>query len=408
MNSRDRSMQLPASAPKCSLQASASRRSMSKPRASASPADGQPPSHSSHRGVRHASALEAEEAQELEEFDAEELRRQAWLEGIEDPVYMYLQEIGQVPLLTAEEEVALATDIRAGQQAEKRLKKRQYQSEEERQRLEEAVSAGDIAQRRLILSNLRLVVSVAKRYVGRGMSLLDLIQEGNLGLLRAVERFDPEMGNRFSTYAIWWIRQAISRAIADQARTIRVPVHVVESINRLLRVQRELLQELGREPTTEEIAVRMGFLSEEDLNAVQQYRARGAEMPAALRRRFARAVGKVRQIIQVSQEPLSLETPMDEDQDSSLGDFIEDRAVQAPADVAARNLLREQMQQVLTDLTDKERQVLELRYGLLDGQSRTLEEVGELMSLTRERVRQIEIKALRKLRLLDDLREYLS
>ncbi|MGC8827681.1 MAG: sigma-70 family RNA polymerase sigma factor, partial [Anaerolineae bacterium] len=304
---------------------------------------------------------------ELEEFDAEELRRQAWLEGSEDPVYMYLQEIGQVPLLNAEEEIALANKIRAGQEAEKRLRKKQYQSEEERQELEKAISVGDIAQRKLILSNLRLVVSVAKRYVGHGMSLLDLIQEGNIGLLKAVERFDPDMGNKFSTYAIWWIRQAITRAIADQARTIRVPVHVVESINRLLRVQRQLLQELGHEPTTEEIAAAMGFLSAGDLEAVRQCRSRGEEPPAELRRRFYKAVSKVRQIIQVSQEPLSLETPVDEEQDSSLGDFIEDRAVQAPVDVATRNLLRQQMQEALTDLTERERQVLELRFGLADG-----------------------------------------
>lgn len=408
----------PAFAPARSFQARATRRSAQKPGASASSLAGQHAGrhapHSTRPGSARTSSHPEEEASELlaeqEEFDAEELRRQAWLEGSEDPVYMYLQEVGQVPLLNAEEEITLAAAIRAGQEAEKRLRKKQYQSDEERQTLEQAVSAGDIAQRRLILSNLRLVVSVAKRYVGRGMSLLDLIQEGNMGLLKAVERFDPDMGNKFSTYAIWWIRQAITRAIADQARTIRVPVHVVESINRLLRVQRQLLQELGHEPTTEEIAVEMGFLSAGDLEAVRQYRARGAEPPAELRRRFYKAINKVRQIIQVSQEPLSLETPVDEEQDSSLGDFIEDRAVQAPVDVAARNLLREQMQEVLTDLTGRERQVLELRFGLADGQPHTLEEVGEELGVTRERIRQIEIKALEKLRHLDQsrkLRDYL-
>lgn len=417
MKARRHCTQSPAFAPVRAAQASVSRRSNQKPRTSASSA-GQPAGRRTARGTypnsTRANPLEEGEPQEpldqLGEFDAEELRRQAWLEGSEDPIYMYLQEIGQVPLLSAEEEIALATDIRAGQEAEKCLKKRLYQNEEERQALERAVTAGDIAQRKLILSNLRLVVSVAKRYVGRGLSLLDLIQEGNMGLLRAVERFDATIGNKFSTYAIWWIRQAVTRAIADQARTIRVPVHVVENINRFLRVQRQLLQELGREPTTEEIALEMGFLSEGDLQAVQQYRARGEEPPAELRRRFYKALNKVRQIIQVSQEPLSLETPVDEELDSSLGDFIEDRTVQAPMDVATRNLLREQMQEALTDLTARERQVLELRFGLADGQPHTLEEVGEELGVTRERIRQIEIKALEKLRHLDQsrkLRDYL-
>ncbi|MGQ9516141.1 MAG: RNA polymerase sigma factor [Anaerolineae bacterium] len=412
MKARRHGTQLPACAPARAVQASATRRSNQKPQAFASSA-GQPAGRRMSRDTRPNSSDEGEPQDLLDglgEFDAEELRRQAWLGSSEDPVYMYLQEIGRVPLLSAEEEIALAIDIRAGQEAEKRLRKKLYQKDEERQELERAVTAGDIAQRRLILSNLRLVVSVAKRYVGRGMSLLDLIQEGNMGLLRAVERFDPNMGNKFSTYAIWWIRQAVTRAIADQARIIRVPVHVVESINRLLQVQRRLLQELGREPTTEEIALEMGFLSGSDLQAVQQYRVRGEEPPAELRRHLCKALNKVRQIIQVSQEPLSLETPVDTEQDSSLGDFIEDRAVQAPADVATRNLLREQMQEMLTDLTERERQVLELRFGLADGQPHTLEEVGEALGVTRERIRQIEIKALEKLRHLDQsrkLRDYL-
>ena len=262
--------------------------------------------------------------------------------NIEDPVRMYLKEIGKVPLLTAEEEIELA--------------KRMEEGDEE-------------AKKRLAEANLRLVVSIAKRYVGRGMLFLDLIQEGNLGLIKAVEKFDYNKGFKFSTYATWWIRQAITRAIADQARTIRIPVHMVETINKLIRVSRQLLQELGREPTPEEIAERM-------------------EIP----------VERVREIIKISQEPVSLETPIGEEEDSHLGDFIQDDNVPVPADAAAFTLLKEQLTDVLATLTERERKVLRLRFGLDDGRARTLEEVGKEFNVTRERIRQIEAKALRKLR----------
>lgn len=262
--------------------------------------------------------------------------------SIEDPVRMYLKEIGKVSLLTADEEIELA--------------KRMEQGDED-------------AKKRLAEANLRLVVSIAKRYVGRGMLFLDLIQEGNLGLIKAVEKFDYRKGYKFSTYATWWIRQAITRAIADQARTIRIPVHMVETINKLIRVSRQLLQELGREPTPEEIAEEM-------------------KMP----------VDRVREILKISQEPVSLETPIGEEEDSHLGDFIQDDNVPVPADAAAFTLLKEQLIEVLGTLTEREQKVLRLRFGLDDGRARTLEEVGKEFNVTRERIRQIEAKALRKLR----------
>jgi RNA polymerase primary sigma factor len=278
--------------------------------------------------------------------------------SLDDPVRMYLREIGRVPLLSAEEEVRLAQRMERGR-AE--LLKRPAN-----QRI---IDDGEEAQRCLTEANLRLVVSVAKKYIGRGMSLLDLIQEGNIGLIRAVEKFDYTKGYKFSTYATWWIRQAITRAIADQARTIRIPVHMVETINRLIRISRRLLQELGREPTSEEIAEQMEISPE-----------------------------KVREIIKVSQEPVSLETPIGEEDDSHLGDFIEDHTALAPADAASHQLLKEQVEDVLDSLTERERKVLQLRFGLDDGRSRTLEEVGKEFHVTRERIRQIEAKALRKLR----------
>ena len=262
--------------------------------------------------------------------------------SIEDPVRMYLKEIGKVPLLSAEEEIELAKRMELGDQE---------------------------AKKRLAEANLRLVVSIAKRYVGRGMLFLDLIQEGNLGLIKAVEKFDYRKGYKFSTYATWWIRQAITRAIADQARTIRIPVHMVETINKLIRVSRQLLQELGREPTPEEIAKEM-------------------DMP----------VERVREILKISQEPVSLETPIGEEEDSHLGDFIQDDNVPVPADAAAFTLLKEQLEEVLGTLTEREQKVLTLRFGLEDGRARTLEEVGKEFNVTRERIRQIEAKALRKLR----------
>ena len=283
-------------------------------------------------------SLDDEEEVELDKIDL------SVPEGvsIEDPVRMYLKEIGKVSLLSADEEIELAKRMEKGDEA---------------------------AKKRLAEANLRLVVSIAKRYVGRGMLFLDLIQEGNLGLIKAVEKFDYRKGYKFSTYATWWIRQAITRAIADQARTIRIPVHMVETINKLIRVSRQLLQELGREPTPEEIAEEM-------------------DMP----------VDRVREILKISQEPVSLETPIGEEEDSHLGDFIQDDNVPVPADAAAFTLLKEQLVEVLSTLTDREQKVLRLRFGLDDGRARTLEEVGKEFNVTRERIRQIEAKALRKLR----------
>lgn len=289
--------------------------------------------------------LEPCESPVLEEHSSEEIEVDLSIpEGIsiDDPVRMYLKEIGRVPLLSPEEEIELAKRIEQGDEG---------------------------AKRRLAEANLRLVVSIAKRYVGRGMLFLDLIQEGNLGLIKAVEKFDYRKGYKFSTYATWWIRQAITRAIADQARTIRIPVHMVETINKLIRVHRQLLQELGRDPTPDEIAKEMN-ISEE----------------------------KVREIQKIAQEPVSLETPIGEEEDSHLGDFIEDQEARAPAEEASYTMLREQLDEVLTTLTDREQKVLRLRFGLDDGRARTLEEVGQRFGVTRERIRQIEAKTLRKLR----------
>ncbi|OUQ11247.1 RNA polymerase sigma factor RpoD [Enterococcus cecorum] len=294
--------------------------------------NGEPSIHSLKSNQKHA---------EEEEVDDRDLSAPTGVK-INDPVRMYLKEIGRVPLLTADEEVTLALKIEQGDQ-------------EAKQRLAEA--------------NLRLVVSIAKRYVGRGMQFLDLIQEGNMGLMKAVEKFDYRKGFKFSTYATWWIRQAITRAIADQARTIRIPVHMVETINKLIRIQRQLLQELGKEPTPEQIAEKM-------------------EMPTE----------KVREILKIAQEPVSLETPIGEEDDSHLGDFIEDQEATSPAEHAAYELLKEQLEDVLDTLTDREENVLRLRFGIDDGRTRTLEEVGKVFGVTRERIRQIEAKALRKLR----------
>jgi RNA polymerase primary sigma factor len=292
--------------------------------------------------------------------------------SIEDPVRMYLKEIGKVPLLTADQEIDLAKAMEAGADAQKQLeddKEENKLTDAEKKELNLLIYDGEEAKKRLAEANLRLVVSIAKRYVGRGMLFLDLIQEGNLGLIKAVEKFDFRKGFKFSTYATWWIRQAITRAIADQARTIRIPVHMVETINKLIRVSRQLLQELGREPLPEEVAKEMN-------------------MP----------VERVREILKISQEPVSLETPIGEEEDSHLGDFIQDDNVPVPADAAAFTLLKEQLVEVLGTLTEREQKVLRLRFGLDDGRARTLEEVGKEFNVTRERIRQIEAKALRKLR----------
>ena len=273
------------------------------------------------------------------------------------------------------------------------------------------VAQADEAQAALIRANLRLVVSVAKRYMGRGIAFLDLIQEGNIGLLRAVEKFDAAKGYKFSTYATWWIRQAISRAIADQARTIRIPVHMVETINRLMRIQRKLVQDLGREPTSEELALRMELLEPEEVSAILKATAEEGLVEPGLDRKWRRAAAKVRRIIRLAQEPMSLETPVGAEESSQLGDFIEDETMPEPVDAAARELLKEQVQNALAVLTERERQVLEMRFGLVDGKDHTLEEVGKYFNVTRERIRQIEAKALRKLRhptRSRHLRDYLS
>lgn len=300
--------------------------------------------------------------------------------SVEDPVRMYLKEIGKVPLLSADEEIELAQNMEDGAVAIEKInvlkgrldgasEEEKAEIKEEIKTLQRDVDKGADAKKRLAEANLRLVVSIAKRYVGRGMLFLDLIQEGNLGLIKAVEKFDYKKGYKFSTYATWWIRQAITRAIADQARTIRIPVHMVETINKLIRVSRQLLQKLGREPSPEEIAKEMS-------------------MP----------VERVREILKISQEPVSLETPIGEEEDSHLGDFIKDDNVPVPADAAAFTLLKEQLEEVLGTLTEREQKVLTLRFGLEDGRARTLEEVGKEFNVTRERIRQIEAKALRKLR----------
>ncbi|HEV2891701.1 MAG TPA: RNA polymerase sigma factor [Frankiaceae bacterium] len=299
-----------------------------------------------------------------------------------DPVRMYLKEIGKVPLLTAEEEVDLAKRIEAGLFASEKLATSRKIADRTRKDLEAIERDGQLAKKKLVEANLRLVVSIAKRYVGRGMLFLDLIQEGNLGLIRAVEKFDYTKGYKFSTYATWWIRQAITRAIADQARTIRIPVHMVETINKLIRIQRQLLQDLGREPTPEEIAKEMDLTPD-----------------------------KVREILKVSQEPVSLETPIGEEEDSHLGDFIEDSDAVVPVDAASFILLQEQLDSVLHTLSEREKKVIQLRFGLTDGHPRTLEEVGREFGVTRERIRQIESKTLSKLRhpsRSQKLRDYLE
>ena len=320
-----------------------------------------------------------------------------------DPVRMYLREIGQVSLLSAEDEILLAERIIEGLAAEQRLSDNGSLPSDELVILQKQAQQGNQARRRLAEANLRLVVSVAKRYMGRGMSFLDLIQEGNIGLLKAVEKFDHTMGYKFSTYATWWIRQAISRAIADQARTIRIPVHMVETISHLIRAQRRLQQELGRDPAPEDIALdtEMGVivgLDDDDRELILMALANGQRLDPLLSRRLRRAATRVEQIMRISQEPMSLETPIGSEEDSYLGDFIKDETMPEPDDAASQQLLREQLRSILNSLNHRERQVLEMRFGLKDGQAHTLEEVGQAFGVTRERIRQIEAKALRKLR----------
>jgi len=335
--------------------------------------------------------------EELEDTAAKEVEADLTLELTNDPVRMYLREIGQVSLLTAADEVSLAKRIQRGMRAQKKLDNSDL-GEEELLKFKKQAIDGMVAKSYLAEANLRLVVSVAKRYIGRGMNFLDLIQEGNIGLLRAVEKFDYKRGYKFSTYATWWIRQAISRAIADQARTIRIPVHMVETINRLLRVQRRLLQEYGREPTAKEIALEMDLLSDEDVDTIRQTIEDSKPMDPALERRWRRSASKVRRILRIAQEPMSLDTPIGSEENSYLGDFIEDETVVGPVDAASKQLLKEQLHEILDSLSERERKVLEMRFGLDDGQGRTLEEVGMAFGVTRERIRQIEAKALRKLR----------
>ena len=345
--------------------------------------------------LQHLQDENIEVVEMVDELDAEEFAREARSARDEelalkaptnDPVRMYLKEIGKVPLLTAEQEVILAKAIDEGEAATAEIDKAadngRKVSPTRLRELQRTERHGQLAKKKLIEANLRLVVSIAKRYVGRGMLFLDLIQEGNLGLIRAVEKFDYNKGFKFSTYATWWIRQAITRAIADQARTIRIPVHMVETINKLIRIQRQLLQDLGREPTPEEIGREMEFSPE-----------------------------KVREILKVSQEPVSLETPIGEEEDSHLGDFIEDSDAVVPGDAASFILLQEQLDSVLHTLSEREKKVIQLRFGLTDGHPRTLEEVGREFGVTRERIRQIESKTLSKLRhpsRSQKLRDYLE
>ena len=347
-------------------------------------------------------ALEKE--MEQEEDDDEPLNDlSSVFDAANDPVRMYLREIGKVPLLAAEDEVRLAKAISDGLEAQESLSQNGSLPPDELAALQRTAQHGTQARRSLAEANLRLVVSVAKRYMGRGLSLLDLIQEGNIGLLKAVEKFDYTMGYKFSTYATWWIRQAISRSIADQARTIRIPVHMVETISQLIRTQRRLQQELGRDPTPEDIALDPEMsdivgLEEEERDAIMTILADNERLDPIMSRKLRRASHRVEQILRISQEPMSLETPIGSEEDSYLGDFIKDDTMPEPDDAASAQLLREQLRAILKSLNPRERQVLEMRFGLKDGQSHTLEEVGQAFGVTRERIRQIEAKALRKLR----------
>ena len=365
----------------------------------------------SARLPRIARDLKLEEEIEREKYVPVEkvIEDVAEISQVLDPVRMYLREIGRHALLTAEDEVSLAKRIELGFEATERLHQQNQNGDilempledvdfDELDRLRYLVRDGKLAQDQLAQSNLRLVVSVAKRYIGRGLNFQDLIQEGNVGLLRAVEKFDHSLGFKFSTYATWWIRQAISRAIADQARTIRIPVHMVETINRQIRVQRRLQQEMGREPTAEEIALEMEFLEPKEVDEIRRVLAAEEALDSVLLHQLARASAKVQKIQRLSREPISLDTPVGTEENSYLGDFIEDESLPGPVDAASRRMLKEQMNEILDGLAERERQVLIMRFGLEDGISRTLEDVGKEFKVTRERVRQIEAKALRKLR----------
>jgi RNA polymerase primary sigma factor len=346
-------------------------------------------------------ALEKEMEEDSDDQVLDELARE--FEVSSDPIRMYLREIGKVSLLTAADEVMLAQAILDGNEARDRLADNGSLPASELDALRSLAEQGDWARRHLAEANLRLVVSVAKRYMGRSMSFQDLIQEGNIGLLKAVEKFDHTLGYKFSTYATWWIRQAISRSIADQARTIRLPVHMVETISHLIRTQRRLQQELGREPSPEDIALDPGMerfvgLDDKDREFVISAQADGERLDPMMARKLRRATNRVEQIMRIAQEPMSLETPISAEEDSYLGDFIKDETMPEPDDAASKQLLREQMRTILDSLNRRERQVLEMRFGLKDGQVRTLEEVGLAFGVTRERIRQIEAKALRKLR----------
>lgn len=331
----------------------------------------------------------------------------------DDPIRVYLREIGRTPLLTPEQEIRLAELVQRGERARRRLRWGNLDplqlAEAERE-----IEAGNQARQRLVEANLRLVVSIAKRYSNFGITLPDLIQEGNMGLLKAIEKFDPSRGFKFSTYGTWWIRQSITRALADQARAIRVPVHMMDTIHRFLRVTQRLAPELGREPTDEEIALEMGLLTDQERAELEAAHKAGYSLDPALERKLERATHKVRQLVRLVQDPMSLETPvggLEGDSDHNLGDFIEDETIPRPGEVVSAQLLREQLEDVLRVLDPREREVLEMRFGLVDGLARTLEEVGQMFGVTRERVRQIEAKALRKLRhpqRSQKLREFLS
>ena len=359
-----------------------------------------PASDDSEPEIQDLKALEEEVA------EIEEQRLLAELDSelpSNDPVRMYLREIGRVGLLSAKDETQLAQAIELGTKAREQIERNGSLPAEELASLQSTVQAADRARQRLAVANLRLVVSVAKRYTGRGMSFLDLIQEGNIGLLKAVEKFDYTMGYKFSTYATWWIRQAISRSIADQARTIRIPVHMVETISHIVRTQRRLQQELGRDPSPEDIALDPEIapivgLEEDDRDYMLSTLARGERLDTIRERKLRRAASRVEQIMRISLEPMSLETPVGSEEDSYLGDFIKDETMPEPDDATSKQLLREQMRTILGSLNHRERRVLEMRFGLRDGQGHTLEEVGQAFGVTRERIRQIEAKALRKLR----------